>query len=98
MNQLISKIKEALISVLPVTLIVLILSFTPIINLTSYELCVMKKYAMPLLKKIDLDSEFFPLAQRLIRFLKYFVDLEDKWVPCNSNLREFIGDSCFQDV
>ena len=40
MNQLISKIKEALISVLPVTLIVLILSFTPIINLTSYELIV----------------------------------------------------------
>ena len=40
MNQLISKIKEALISVLPVTLIVLFLSFTPIINLTSYELIV----------------------------------------------------------
>ena len=40
MNQLISKIKEALISVLPVTLIVLILSFTPIINLTPYELIV----------------------------------------------------------
>ncbi len=67
-------------------------------SLLSYELCVMKKYAMPLLKKIDMDSEFFPLAQRLIRFLKYFVDLEDKWVPCNSILREFIGDSCFQDV
>ena len=40
MNQLISKIKEALISVLPVTIIVLILSFTPIINLTPYELIV----------------------------------------------------------
>ena len=31
-NHLISKIKEALISILPVTLIVTILNFTPLIN------------------------------------------------------------------
>ena len=34
------KIKEALMSVLPVTLIVMILFFTPLVNLTNYELIV----------------------------------------------------------
>lgn len=35
-----AKIKEALISVLPVTLIVLIIYFTPLVSLTNYELMV----------------------------------------------------------
>ena len=64
-------------------------------SLLPYELCIMKKYAMPLLKKIDQDSPFFPLASRLIKFLKFFVDLDETWVPCNSILREFVGGSCF---
>jgi len=58
----------------------------------------MKKYALPLLQAIDKDSPYFVLAERLIKFLKYFVDMDDKYIPCNSLLREFIGDSCFQDV
>ena len=33
-----------------------------------------------------------------MRMLKYFVDMDDKWVPNNSLIREFIGDSCYQDV
>lgn len=67
-------------------------------SLLSYELCAMKKYAMPLLKKIDSESEFFPVAERLIRMLKFFDDMPDEWVPCNSLLREFIGGSCYADV
>lgn len=67
-------------------------------SLLAYELCVMKKYALPLLQAIDKDSPYFVLAERLIKFLKYFVDMDDKYIPCNSLLREFIGDSCFQDV
>lgn len=67
-------------------------------SLLSYELCVMKKYALPVLQEIDKDSPYFILANRLIKFLKYFSDMDDKWVPCNSLIREFIGDSCFQDV
>lgn len=67
-------------------------------SVLSYELPVMRKYALPVLEEIKTESEFFPLAERLIRMLKYFVDLEDKWVPSNSLMREFIGDSCFQDV
>ncbi len=67
-------------------------------SLLPYEFCVMKPFALPLLKKIDDNSPHFPLANRLIKFLKFFVDLDPKWVPCNSILREFIGESCFADV
>ncbi len=67
-------------------------------SLLSYELAVMKKHALPLLQEFDYLSEFFPLAERLIRMLKYFLDLDEKWVPSNSLLREFIGGSCYEDA
>ena len=63
----------------------------------QYELCVMKKYALPTLNEIPNDSEYFVTANRLIKFIKYFVDIDDAYVPCNSLLREFIGGSCFVD-
>jgi len=61
----------------------------------QYELCVMKKYALPTLMEIPYDNEYYVTANRLIKFLKYFVDIDDSFVPCNSLLREFIGGSCF---
>ena len=67
-------------------------------SLLPYELSVMKKYAMPLLEKIDTESPHFPVAERLIRMLKFFKDLPDEWVPSNSLMREFIGGSCYADV
>jgi len=63
----------------------------------TYEMCVMKKYALPTLKEIPSDSEYYITANRLIKFIKYFVDIEDEQVPCNSLLREFIGGSCFHE-
>jgi len=67
-------------------------------SLLSYELSVMKKYAMPLLSNIEKNSIYFPVAERLVRMLKYFDDMPDEWVPCNSLLREFIGGSCYANV
>lgn len=61
----------------------------------SYELCVLKKHALPLLEAVKDDSPYYIQANRLIKFLKYFKDIGDKWVPCNSIIREFIGDSIF---
>ncbi|WP_326909584.1 nucleoside kinase [Sedimentibacter sp. MB31-C6] len=62
-----------------------------------YELCVLKKYALPLIKEIDEDSEFFPERQRLLKFLSYFKTLEcESAIPNTSILREFIGGSCFE--
>lgn len=64
----------------------------------TYELCVLKKYALPALQEIPSDSPYYILANRLIKFLKHFKDMDETWVPCNSLLREFIGGSCFKDV
>ena len=63
-----------------------------------YEIPLMKKYAMPLLKNISRENKCFPVAERLIRMMKHFVDISDTWVPFNSILREFIGGSCYEDV
>lgn len=61
----------------------------------TYELCVLKKYAMPLLNEIGIDSPYYMTAKRLIRFLKNFKEIDESAIPCNSLIREFIGGSCF---
>lgn len=63
----------------------------------SYEFGVTKKYALDHLLKVDSNSKHFITANRLTKFLKYFVDIDDKLVPVNSILREFIGGSSFHD-
>lgn len=61
-----------------------------------YEFGVLKHHAMASLETIDRKSPFFITANRLIKFLKYFKPIDPKHVPCNSLLREFIGESCFE--
>ena len=53
-NLLISKIKEALFSVLPVTLIVVILNFTPLLNLSLTEIIIFSVCALFLILGIGL--------------------------------------------
>jgi len=61
----------------------------------SYELAVLKRYAEPLLMTIGPDDPVYPEAKRLLKFLGYFLPMDDSEVPINSILREFIGQSCF---
>ena len=62
-----------------------------------YELAVLAKYAIPLLKEIDKDKKEYSEAKRLISFLEYFKVIEDEsLIPNNSILREFIGGSVFE--
>lgn len=57
-----------------------------------YELNVMRKFALPLLKEIDNSSEYYSEAKRLVNFLKYFKPIENlDAIPPNSLLKEFIG-------
>ena len=63
----------------------------------TYELSLLKKYAIPLLKEIDVKSPVYSEAKRLIALLSYFQDIPDKDVPSQSILREFIGGSIFMD-
>ena len=62
----------------------------------TYELGVMKKYALPALQNVGRNDENFIAANRLCKFLKYIEDIDDRYVPCNSLLREFIGDGVFK--
>ena len=63
----------------------------------SYELCVLRNLALPALQQIkDTDPQFL-VANRLIKYLKYFKPIDDESIiPCNSLIREFIGGSCFK--
>lgn len=62
----------------------------------TYELSVLKRYALPALREIPISSPEYLTANRLIKYLKYFKSIDDESaIPCNSLIREFIGGSCF---
>lgn len=59
-----------------------------------YELAILKTFVKPLLEEIDRNSEAYSEANRLLKFLQYFVELTDiSDLPPNSIIREFIGGS-----
>lgn len=59
-----------------------------------YELAVLKKHAEPLLEAIGEESNAYPEAQRMLRFLSFFNVVEDQSIIANNSiLREFIGGS-----
>lgn len=60
-----------------------------------YELSVLKVYAEPLLYQVPTDRPAYLEANRLLKFLDYFLGHPSEDVPKNSILREFIGGSCF---
>ncbi|MDR1887554.1 MAG: nucleoside kinase [Prevotellaceae bacterium] len=64
-----------------------------------YELCVLRKYVEPLLRKVSPCSQEHVEALRLLKFIGYFenIDVEDEeTIPPTSVLREFIGKSSFK--
>ncbi|KAK2328792.1 hypothetical protein, partial [Clostridioides difficile] len=63
-----------------------------------YELAVLKRFAKPLLEEIKEDNPAHIEATRLLKFLQYFVELDDTSdIPGISILREFIGGSKIVD-
>ena len=60
-----------------------------------YELAVLKQYAEPLLFGIPTDSPYYSEANRLLKFLDYFLTMPSDNVPKNSLVKEFIGGNCF---
>jgi uridine kinase len=60
-----------------------------------YEMSILKKYAEPLLKEIEVKSPAYLEAKRLLTFLGYFRTADEYMIPKNSIIREFIGGSCF---
>lgn len=62
-----------------------------------YEIAALKTYAEPVLFRVPRDSEEFPEAQRLLKFLDYFLAINPEEVPLNSIMREFIGGGIILD-
>ncbi len=61
-----------------------------------YELAVLKKYAVPLLRQISIEDESYSEARRLLKFMGYFVSIDDECAILNNSIiKEFIGKSCF---
>lgn len=61
-----------------------------------YEICVLKKHALPQLEEITNEEPEYSEAKRLAEFLKYFEDIDEQYIPNNSLLKEFIGGSIFE--
>ncbi len=60
-----------------------------------YEPSIMRKSCLPLLKSVNKKHPAYEEAKRLSDFLDLFVDLQDRDIPSNSILCEFIGGSSF---
>lgn len=61
----------------------------------TYELGVLKPYAMKELIKVKVDSEEYVEAKKLADLLSCFVDIDPSFIPVDSILKEFIGGSVF---
>jgi uridine kinase len=62
----------------------------------DYELAVLKIYAEPLLKTVKPMEREYAEAQRLLSFLENFAPIPAQYVPAQSIVREFIGESEFK--
>lgn len=61
-----------------------------------YELAVLKQFAEPLLFHIPPEDPAYPEAERLLKFLDYFLGVSSESLPGNSICREFVGGSVFR--
>ena len=61
----------------------------------TYELGVLKPYAIRELIKIDIESPQYEEAKKLAELLSCFVDIDSSFIPVDSIMKEFIGGSVF---
>ncbi|HPX96070.1 MAG TPA: nucleoside kinase, partial [Brevefilum fermentans] len=63
----------------------------------AYELSALKPLVEPLLRQVPFGSPEHVEAKRLLKFLQWFLPIDQNLIPDNSILREFIGDSILSD-
>jgi uridine kinase len=63
----------------------------------AYELTALKPLVEPLLRQVPYGSKEYIEAKRLLKFLQWFLPIEQNLIPDDSILREFIGDSILTD-
>ena len=62
----------------------------------SYEIGVLKTYVEPLLYLVDENDENYEYVVRLLNLLKNILPIPSDYIPKDSIIREFIGDSYFE--
>lgn len=60
-----------------------------------FEFAVLRRHAEPILAEVPQYCEEYSEAHRLLKFLKYFITIQDFEIPPTSLLREFLGGSSF---
>ncbi len=63
----------------------------------AYELTALKPLVEPLLRQVPYGSMEYIEAKRLLKFLQWFLPIDQQLIPDDSILREFIGDSILTD-
>ena len=62
-----------------------------------YEIGVLKVYAEPLLYTVNIDSPYYDMARYLLDRLKVFFPISSEYLSSDNVLREFIGNSEFNE-
>ena len=63
----------------------------------AYELTMLKPLVEPLLRQVPFGSTEHIEAKRLLKFLEWFLPTSEEYIPDNSILREFIGNSSLKE-
>lgn len=63
----------------------------------AYELTALKPLVEPLLRQVPFGSMEYIEAKRLLKFLQWFLPIDQQLIPDDSILREFIGGSILTD-
>lgn len=61
-----------------------------------FELAVLRSHVEPILTTVPRNCAAYAEAYRLLKFIKYFVPIQDNEIPPTSLLREFLGGSSFR--
>lgn len=61
-----------------------------------FEFSVLRPHAEPILMGVPRNCPEYAEAYRLLKFIKYFIPIQDKEIPFTSLLREFLGGSSFK--
>ncbi len=61
-----------------------------------FEFAVLRHYAEPILTSVPRNCPEYSEAYRLLKFIKFFIPIQDKEIPPTSLLREFLGGSSFK--
>lgn len=62
----------------------------------SYEVSLLKQYALPLFRDIPEDTEYYGKIQQIVKAFSLFEDIDEQLVPSSSLLREFIGGGIYK--